>query len=170
MDIDENTTNDEIIDNDNSNNNNNNGSDNNEIEIQQEKNGKTEKNETETEDITFNETKSDDSLLFSVTILTCDANKHTSFCHERMPVILVNDASIKAWLNPYKIHIDQCLSFAKSNDNMLLSSHAVPSEYVGNPKNKSQLCIQSMNEYDVTIPHFFFFWGFCFFVLLFVLG
>merc|ERR1712154_330636 len=86
--------------------------------------------------------------LFTVTIITTDSNKDVEFCHHRMPLIMDKNC-VKQWLNVDKYTIDQCFELInKSQKNISINSHAVPREIVGNTKNKSKECIQTMDEYN----------------------
>eukprot|EP01084_Bolivina_argentea_P012200 22873_1 len=86
--------------------------------------------------------------LFTVTIITTNANKDVEFCHHRMP-LLMDKNCVKQWLDVDKYTIDQCFELInKSQINININNHAVPREMVGNTKNKSIQCIQTLNEYN----------------------
>ena len=86
-----------------------------------------------------------DKLLFSVSIVTKNANKYIEWCHERMPVILTKEQS-KMWLN-HENNIDQCIEMIQNNENTTnIKVHPVLREYVGNIKKKDEQCIQTLYQ------------------------
>jgi len=92
--------------------------------------------------------KDEKNLLFTVTILTTDARPDVRFCHHRMPLIMTREC-VDKWINTDEYSIDECFEdIANSQQFIRVQSHAVPRDKVGNTKNKSKECIQTLQEFE----------------------
>ena len=84
-------------------------------------------------------TRPDGTKLHTTTIITTYANELMSKIHDRMPVIL-NDDSIKEWLNPRNQDLNQLSKLLKPYQSSQMYSYEV-SSLVNNARNDLKECI-----------------------------
>lgn len=81
----------------------------------------------------------DGTKLHTTTIITTKANEIMSEIHDRMPVIL-DDDSLKTWLNPKNQNLDQLTKIMKPYDSKMMYAYKV-SPLVNNARNDMKECI-----------------------------
>lgn len=84
-------------------------------------------------------TREDNSKLYTCTIITTEPNKIVSPIHNRMPVIL-NDEAEKLWLNPNIMDLEMLSSLLNPYDSEIMEAYQV-SKVVNNVKNDTIDCI-----------------------------